>query len=540
VVEAEQRQAWGDARNALARARGRLGDGGPSKLRARANQLEQELELVATFQQIRLTHNEPESVDARNTRAVAAYEEAFREARLMHGLEDAAAVAARIRDTGVAPALLVALDGWAWIDEGRRDWLYDIARRVEPNPTCRQIRDPRVWDHLHVLEEFAWSMPVETQTVPFLQLVAQRIHSLRGDAIPFLKRVQRAHPTDFDLNYLLAYLLLTQHKNPADAIGYFRAAVALHPGHIKVRLTLVTTLNDLGRAEEALDESKAALQVAPESGYAHFFTGLAYCNLGRFDEAMPELRKACELEPRNAQYLSGVGVALAGKKQLAEAIEVQLKAIALDSKCWEAHQRLRSVFLELHQLNKAHVAWRETLALEPRDLEAWDGYAELSLFLGDEAEYSRSRKELLKRFGNSADPRLTERVGRACLFLPASTDELRQATGLIECALDSEKTKPSWLLPYFRFAKALAEYRAGNLGSALTRLDGDVLLILGPAPRLLLAMVQHRLGKKDAARESLSTATAVFDWDVKKATDREAWMYHLLRREAEVVLASKP
>ena len=46
------------------------------------------------------------------------------------------------------------------------------ARRVEPNPTCRQIRDPSVWDHLHALEEFARSMPVETQTVPFLLLVA--------------------------------------------------------------------------------------------------------------------------------------------------------------------------------------------------------------------------------------------------------------------------------------------------------------------------------------------------------------------------------
>jgi hypothetical protein len=43
-------------------------------------------------------------------------------------------------------------------------------------------------------------------------------------------------------------------------------------------------------------------------------------------------------------------------------------------------------------------------------------------------------------------------------------------------------------------------------------------------------MVQHRMGKADAAR----------DWDVKQAKDREAWMIHLLRREAETVLASRP
>ena len=90
----------------------------------------------------------------------------------------------------------------------------------------------------------------------------------------------------------------------------------------------------------------------------------------------------------------------------------------------------------------------------------------------DEAEYRRARTELLKRFGSSADPRVAERVGRACLFLPASEDELRQATNLIDRALDSERAKPGWLLPYFRFAKALAEYRAGRLESTLTLLDG--------------------------------------------------------------------
>ena len=249
---------------------------------------------------------------------------------------------------------------------------------------------------------------------------------------------------------------------------------------------------------------------------------------------------ACELEPHNALFLSTFGRCLAAKKEYAEALDTQRKAIALDPKCWQAHRELRTVLLELHQPEKAHVAWRKWLAQGPRDLEPWDGYAEFSLFLRDEAEYRRARKELLKRFGSSADPRVAERVGRACLFLPASEDELRQATNLIDRALASERAKPGWLLPYFRFAKALAEYRAGRLESALTLLDGDTQQVLGPAPRLLLAMVQHRLGKADAARASFRAAVAAYVWDVKRATDREAWMYHLLRREAETVLASKP
>ena len=191
-------------------------------------------------------------------------------------------------------------------------------------------------------------------------------------------------------------------------------------------------------------------------------------------------------------------------------------------------------------MGQAHIAWREWLAQGPRDLEPWDGYAEFSLFLRDEPEYLRTRTELLKRFGKISDTRAAERMGRACLFLPASEDELRQATNLIDRALASEQAKPGWLLPYFRFAKALAEYRAGRLESALTLLDADTQKVLGPAPRLLLAMVQHRLGKADAARASFRAAVAAYVWDEKQATDREAWMYHVLRREAETVLASKP
>ena len=56
VVDAEQRQAWGDARTALERAKGRLGDGGPEDLRRRASQMDRELTVVGKLQEIRDSH----------------------------------------------------------------------------------------------------------------------------------------------------------------------------------------------------------------------------------------------------------------------------------------------------------------------------------------------------------------------------------------------------------------------------------------------------------------------------------------------------
>src|SRR5262249_9151550 len=123
---------------------------------------------------------------------------------------------------------------------------------------------------------------------------------------------------------------------------------------------------------------------------------------------------------------------------------------------------------------------------------------------------------------------------------PATDDELKQATALIDRALAADQAKYGGIIPYFRFAKGLAEDRAGRVKNAPEPLQGGTLRVLPPAPGLLLAMVQHRLGQTDAARKTFTAGIAAYNWDAAKATDREAWMYHLLRREAETVLASKP
>ena len=185
VVDAEQRQAWGDARTALERAKGRLGDGGPKNLRRRASQTDRELTVVRKLQEIRDSHLEPEGDAVRMSRTVAAYESAFREAGVLDGSTDASVVASRIRSTGIAPVLLVGLDDWAWRDDNRRDWLFEIARQVEPNPTSQRIRDPKLWNDKHALEQFASSAPIEGQSVPFLVIIARKIGLQKGDAIAF-------------------------------------------------------------------------------------------------------------------------------------------------------------------------------------------------------------------------------------------------------------------------------------------------------------------------------------------------------------------
>jgi serine/threonine-protein kinase len=155
---------------------------------------------------------------------------------------------------------------------------------------------------------------------------------------------------------------------------------------------------------------------------------------------------------------------------------------------------------------------------------------------GQEEEYRRACQALLGRFGDNTDPYVAERTVRSCLLLPASDDRLRQAAALIDRAVTVKGSKYEWAYPYFLFAKGLAEYRHGRLDGAIWMMQGGALPVMGPAPRLIVAMAQYRRGQKKETRKTLAAAVLAFDWRAAQADSRDSWIYHVLRREAEAMI----
>jgi serine/threonine-protein kinase len=182
-------------------------------------------------------------------------------------------------------------------------------------------------------------------------------------------------------------------------------------------------------------------------------------------------------------------------------------------------------------------AWKERLASHPTAHEDWYGYAELCLFLGDQPEYCRVRRDLLAQFATATDPIVAERVGRSCLLLPGTEDELRQAAVLTDRAVDAG-SKYDWVRPYFHFAKGLAHYRRGRFDEAIATMTGDAKTAryVEPSPRLVTAMALYQKGEKDEARKLLAATVSSHDWTTEKAISREAWIAHILRREAETMI----
>ena len=147
--------------------------------------------------------------------------------------------------------------------------------------------------------------------------------------------------------------------------------------------------------------------------------------------------------------------------------------------------------------------------------------------------------ELLVRFGGNVEYRAAERIGRTCLLLPGTPEETKMATALVDRALADLKTDPRpWPYPYFMFAKGLAEYRMDRFDTALAIMRGKASGVLKPGPQLVEAMALHRSGRREEAKTTLSAAISHYNWKDARVDDREAWMYHALRREAEELIAS--
>jgi hypothetical protein len=120
--------------------------------------------------------------------------------------------------------------------------------------------------------------------------------------------------------------------------------------------------------------------------------------------------------------------------------------------------------------------------------------------------------------------------------LPVSGEVLDKVTALIDRALVDKKPKDACVQSFFMVAKGLAEYRQGRLESAISIMDGPASSALQPAPRLVSAMARYRLGRKEEALKTLASAILCRDWRKSRANEREEWIYHILRREAEAMM----
>ena len=549
MVRSLKKSSWTEASAALERARGRLGDHGSADLHRRLKQGANDLKLAERLETIRLDRASRLGEKLAFTRSDQDYEAAFLGAGLGSPRNAAEIVVERIAASNIPKALVAALDDWAscTTDARRRGWLLSVAREAvkrqeDPDSTgwSDRARNPDIWKNKTAFARLVETAPVSDVSVPLLLALAEHLKSVGADPIPFLTRIQYTHPGDFWANISLAEALMEKNDIPEAIRFYQAAAAALRPRAAVIYDNLGLALALLGRMDEADIQFRKAAAIDPSAAAIHTNLGIVFAAMGRRNEAIDRSKLPQHFNHKVAVLHMILGDDLRDKGKLVEAMDRYRQAIALDPKLTQAQQSLRDILLRKGRLEEVRLAWGKALDADPPEHHAWDGYAEFCLFLGHQAVYRRVRRALLDRFGTSTDPQTEERIGRACLLLPPTEEELRKAEALVDRALAAARSPDrASVLPYYLFAKGLAEYRRGRLDSAIAVMSDEASKVLGPAPRIVEAMAQHRQGRKADARKKLAAAILSFDWRPSVADHPNDWICHILRREAEALMRDK-
>jgi serine/threonine-protein kinase len=362
-----------EAHTAMVRAEGRVAGNAPAELAGRVEQRRRELTLAAELEDVRLQQAllvvESPLNDAGRLDFAAAdrgYARVFRARGLAVEGEAPKAVAARIHDSALKAQLVAALDDWAVVttDRGRRAWLLEITRRAEPGAWSDRFRDPAVWGDRAALERLASEPEVQSLSPPLLATLSVALRRSGANAVPLLKAAQRRHPSDFWLNFHLGNALTR--ISPAEAEGYFRAALAARPDTAAVYYNLGIALMNGGRLDEAATAARRAVALAPRMVMALNHLGLILYVQRKYGEAVAAYRQAIALDPRVALVYTNLGNALKSQGHLEEAVASHRKAIALNPKLALAHCYLGIALGDRGQRNAAEAAFRKALALNPK------------------------------------------------------------------------------------------------------------------------------------------------------------------------------
>jgi serine/threonine protein kinase/Flp pilus assembly protein TadD len=353
--------------------------GGDDELRDRVRQWIKDLKMVARLEEARTRDANVRGGAFDDGSAGAEYAAAFRDYGLDVESQDVDETARQIRARPIWLNLAAALDDWS----AKRtkapppgpDWrhLLAVAKVADPDPVRVQVRDGWLRHEGKSIIKLVESGEADQLPAVTMHLLGRSLRT--GGAAPhaasLLRLAQRQHPEDFWINHELGQCLFgLQPPEFDEAIGYFRAAIALRPTSAGAHLNLALALRDRGKADEAIAECLRAIELNPGYAEAYSDLGTVYSSKNLFEKAIACYRQAIRLKPRLVQPQNNLGVALIKKGHMDEGIAI-LRLVVTNFPDWtSAHVNLGYAYVQKRQWAEAIVEGREHVRLSPNDAMA--------------------------------------------------------------------------------------------------------------------------------------------------------------------------
>ncbi|HEV8378820.1 MAG TPA: protein kinase, partial [Tepidisphaeraceae bacterium] len=256
---------WPEARAALEAAPVLLGTSAPPQLRERLRQSRANADMVVRLENVRLRLSEGTQAAGRaSPLADRLYAEAFGNYGINLKTMPAADAAALIRGSDIRDILLVFLHDWLyWAPVATRARLREVVDAADDDPWRAAFRDARFANDVSRLAELAGAPEALDQPPALLSGLGGTLLSdgYASEAWALLRGAQKRHPGDFWINYLMGRYL--ERERPLQAIGYFRAAIAIRPDSNQAYTRLGQTLFQAGDADGAVTALLKAVELNP-------------------------------------------------------------------------------------------------------------------------------------------------------------------------------------------------------------------------------------------------------------------------------------
>jgi len=375
----QKQQRWPEALAAVKRAEVLLAGGGSGPLQEQVREVRADLQLVMSLEEIRLEQAAVKDGHFAVKEADPEYEAAFRSYELDIDTMESGEAAARIRSRPIHLEIAAALDDWARVRRLARPketgWrhLAAVAGAVDPDPFANQVRD--AWGRpddkeLERLATEALTRHCPPTTIVLLERGLPH-HSADRVVVPLLREAQRRYPDDFWINHQLGQRLYegdpqaSEATRVEEAIGFYRAALALRPKSAGVHLNLGLAMDRKGSLDEAIMAYKESLRFRPEYVEAHNNLGVTLWKKRLLDDAVAAYREAIRFGPDFAPAHYNLGNALAAKGSLDEANAAYRQALRVKPNYAMAYFKLGVALCRQGHSEQGIAAFQETVRLLP-------------------------------------------------------------------------------------------------------------------------------------------------------------------------------
>jgi tetratricopeptide (TPR) repeat protein len=147
------------------------------------------------------------------------------------------------------------------------------------------------------------------------------------EAVRLAARITQVDAHD-DVNLVIRGHQASAKGDRADAIEFYRQALAANPNNLEARCNLAIELSRLGRHTEAVVEYNEVLKSWSDQWLVHFDVAYSYLKLGRTQEALDHFAQVVALRQGDPRALVTLAAAYAEVGQRPEAIRTGEQAIA--------------------------------------------------------------------------------------------------------------------------------------------------------------------------------------------------------------------